>query len=310
GYLLVRGSLRPLVAVEETAAAIAAGELSRRVPPQDERTEVGRLSGALNGMLTQIEDAFQARSASEAAARESEARMRRFIGDASHELRTPLTSIRGFSELYRQGAAGDPGSVARLMQRIEDESTRMGALVDDLLLLARLDQERPMEREPVDLAALARDAVHDTAAVAPDRAVTLDVSTERAHTVLGDEARLRQVLANLLGNALTHTPDGTAIEVVATANAAARVVAIEVTDYGPGMEPYEANRVFERFYRADPSRSRAAGGTGLGLSIVAAIVAGHGGRVSVRSAPGTGTTFRVELPQATVLRPADGPAAG
>lgn len=298
GYLLVRGSLRPLAAVEETAAAIAAGDLSRRVQPQDERTEVGRLSGALNGMLTQIEDAFQARSASEAAARESEARMRRFVGDASHELRTPLTSIRGFSELYRQGAAGDPESVGRLMQRIEDESTRMGALVDDLLLLARLDQERPMEREPVDLGALARDAAHDTAAVAPGRVVTLDVEAGQDLTVLGDDARLRQVLANLLGNALTHTPDGTAVEVLATADPAARVVAIEVADHGPGLEAHEADRVFERFYRADPSRSRAAGGTGLGLSIVAAIVSGHGGRVSVRSSPGAGTTFRVELPQA------------
>ncbi len=303
GYVVVRTSLRPLEEVEHTAAAIAAGDLSRRVPERDPRTEVGRLSVALNGMLAQIESAFRSREASEAAARASAERMRRFVADASHELRTPLTSIRGFAELYRQGAVTGPDEVTRVMKRVEDEAARMGLLVDDLLLLARLDQARPLERRPVDLLAIATDAVHDAKAVAPDRAVDLVVSGDAgAPVVTGDEARLRQVVGNLVSNALTHTPAGTPVT-VAVGTAATGVIAdggptayLSVRDHGPGLAPDVAERVFERFYRADVSRSRAAGGSGLGLSIVAALVAAHGGRVRVETEPGQGATFRVDLP--------------
>jgi two-component system, OmpR family, sensor kinase len=295
GYVVVRSSLRPLVEVERTAEAIADGDLTRRVPDRDPRTEVGRLSRSLNGMLAQIETAFRAREASEAAAKASEDRMRRFVADASHELRTPLTSIRGFAELYRQGAAPAPDDVARVMRRVEDEAARMGLLVDDLLLLARLDQQRPLERKPVDLLAIATDAVHDAGAVAPGRPVALQVLEDSvAPLVLGDEARLRQVTGNLVSNALTHTPPGTPVTVTVGSSDGQAVLA--VTDAGPGLSEQEAARVFERFYRADPSRTRSGGGTGLGLSIVAALVAAHGGTVDVETEPGRGSTFRVRLP--------------
>jgi two-component system OmpR family sensor kinase len=306
GYVVVRRSLRPLEEVESTAAAIAAGDLSRRVPEGDERTEVGRLSRAFNAMLTQIETAFRARESSEAAARASEDRMRRFVADASHELRTPLTSIRGFAELYRQGAVRDRDEVERLMRRVEDEAARMGLLVEDLLLLARLDQQRPLRREPVDLLGIVTDATHDARVLAPDRQVDLDVRGDEAPVVLGDEARLRQVVTNLVSNALTHTPVGTPVAVtVETARPPGQQgwVRVGVHDRGPGLPPEARERVFERFYRADPSRTRAAGGTGLGLSIVAALVAAHGGRVTVESEPGRGTTFAVDLP----LHPAPEP---
>jgi two-component system OmpR family sensor kinase len=302
GYLIVRASLRPLRDVEATAATIAAGDLTQRVPHGDPRTEIGRLSGALNTMLTEIETAFAERAVSEAAARRSEERMRRFVADASHELRTPLTTIRGFAELYRQ-AAGRDVDVPRLMRRIEDEAKRMGLLVEDLLLLARLDQQRPLAQLPVDVLALAGDAVHDARMLAPDRPITLDVGrTDPPPIVIGDEARLRQVLANLVGNALQHTPAGTAVTVrVATSPAAGdrrASVRLEVADAGPGLPEADAARVFERFFRADPARSRDEGGTGLGLAIVAALVAGHGGTVRLESRPGAGATFIVELPVA------------
>jgi two-component system, OmpR family, sensor kinase len=308
GAAIVRASLRPLVEIEQTARAIAAGDLTRRVPDRDPRTEVGRLGRALNTMLTQIEAAFGARAASEAAARRSEDRMRRFVADASHELRTPLTTIRGFAELYRQGAARDPAELDRLMRRIEDQAARMGLLVEDLLLLARLDQQRPLDRSPVDLLALAADAVHDAHAVAPDRRVELVLGGEdgdgggpgRVLVVLGDGQRLRQVLANLVDNALRHSPAGSPVEVrVGGASLDDRpAAAVEVVDHGPGLTPEQAERVFERFYRADQARSQAAGGTGLGLSIVAALVAVHGGTVQVDSVPGRGARFRVVLPLA------------
>ena len=295
-YLLVSRSLRPLVAVENTAEAIAAGDLSQRVPELDPRTEVGRVSGALNSMLDQVEVAFEAQRASEGQARTSEQRMRRFIADASHELRTPLTSIRGFAELYRQGAVSGRAEVDRVMRRVEDEAARMGLLVEELLLLARLDQQRPLETFPVDLLVVASDAVHDAQAVAPDRAISLDVNGDAPAVVVGDDARLRQVFANLLTNALVHTPAGTPVKVRLQSDD--EHVAVEVTDAGPGMDQEQASRVFERFYRADPSRTRASGGYGLGLSIVAALVAAHGGTVGVTSAPGEGATFRVVLPAA------------
>ncbi|HMZ13780.1 MAG TPA: HAMP domain-containing sensor histidine kinase [Mycobacterium sp.] len=293
GYWVVHRSLRPLAEVEQTAAAIAAGELDRRVPQRDPRTEVGRLSVALNGMLAQIQQAMASSESSAENARMSEERMRRFITDASHELRTPLTTIRGFAELYRQGAARD---VEMLMSRIESESRRMGLLVDDLLLLARLDAQRPLERRRVDLLALASDAVHDAQSIAPQRRITMEVvDGPGTPEVLGDEARLRQVLGNLMANAVQHTPDTSPITVrVGTAGDDA---VLEVADQGPGMTPEDAQRVFERFYRTDSSRARASGGTGLGLSIVDSLVYAHGGRVTVTTAPGQGCCFRVSLPR-------------
>jgi two-component system OmpR family sensor kinase len=293
GYLLVRASLQPLRQVETVAAEIAAGQLSKRVPERDPRTEVGRLGLSFNAMLTHIEDAFHDREASEAQARASEHRMRRFIADASHELRTPLTSIRGFAELYRQGAATDDADVARFMRRIETESARMGLLVEDLLLLARLDQQRPLRHSPVDLAMLATDAVHDAHATDPDRLIELRITGPSI--VAGDEPRLRQVLGNLLTNALTHTSSETPVTVRVAPDGDSAVL-LEVADQGPGMTPDHAARVFERFYRADPSRARRTGGTGLGLAIVAAIVAAHDGTVEVVTAPGEGAAFRVRLP--------------
>ena len=285
--VVVRAGLRPLEDIGETAGAIAEGDLSRRVERAEPRTEVGRLGLSLNAMLAQIQTAFEARQA-------SEDRLRRFVADASHELRTPLTSIRGYAEMFRRGVADRPADLATSMRRIEEESARMGVLVDDLLLLARLDQGRPLEREPVDLAQVAADAVQDARAVEPERPIELhgpDVAV-----VLGDELRLRQVAANLLANARQHTPPSTPVRVdVRQENGS---VVLEVADDGPGLFPEEAAKVFERFYRADPSRNRNQGGTGLGLSIVAAVAQAHGGRAKVESEPGHGARFRVELPAA------------
>jgi two-component system OmpR family sensor kinase len=301
GYALVRRSLRPLEEVERTAEVIATGDLTRRVPVRRAGSEVGRLASAFNTMVERFESAFRARQRSEASARSSEERMRRFVADASHELRTPLTSIRGYAELYRQGAVTSPEDVAGVLHRIEEQAARMGLLVDELLLLARLDQQRPFEHAPVDLAVLTVDAVHDAHAATPERSVGLRlppaIGEEPAEVpVLGDEARLRQVLGNLVNNALIHTPAGTPVEVRVRPEAAEAVV--EVADKGPGLAPEAAERVFERFYRGDPARGRANGGTGLGLAIVAAIVAAHGGRVEVQTSVGVGTTFRVRLPLA------------
>jgi two-component system OmpR family sensor kinase len=300
GYVLVRNSLRPLTEVEATARAIAAGDLSRRVPEGNERTEVGRLATSLNGMLSRIETAFRAQQASEEQARGSETRMRRFVADASHELRTPLTSIRGFAELYRQGAVRSDEDVRRLMERIEAEGARMGLLVEDLLLLARLDQQRPLSFGPVDLAAIAGDAVHDAKAVQPDRpiALHLEESLTDVPVVRGDEHRLRQVVGNLVTNALTHTPAGTRVTVsVGQAPDDPGVLVLRVADEGPGMDPADAERAFERFYRADASRTRSAGGTGLGLAIVSSLVAAHGGSVGLDTTPGTGSVVTVRLPR-------------
>jgi two-component system OmpR family sensor kinase len=296
GVAIVRASLRPLVNIEHTAEAIAAGDLSRRMPDADPRTEVGRLGNALNGMLSQIETAFRAQSASEATARESEGRMRRFVADASHELRTPLAVIRGFAEYYRQRSDVPREELDRLIGRVEDEAARMGILVDDLLLLARLDQQRPLARRPVDLLALAADTVQDARVVDADREISLSVRSGSAFIVTGDEVRLRQVIGNLVNNALRHTPAGTPVEVVVRSGllGSAPAAVLEVADSGPGMPAEQAERVFERFYRADPARSR--GGTGLGLAIVAGLVEAHGGSVEVDTAPGEGATFRVTLP--------------
>lgn len=293
GFAVVHRSLRPLTEVEQTAAAIAAGQLDRRVPERDPRTEVGRLSLALNGMLTQIQQAVASSESSAEKARGSEDRMRRFITDASHELRTPLTTIRGFAELYRQGAARD---VAMLLSRIESEASRMGLLVDDLLLLARLDVQRPLEYLRVDLLALVSDAVHDAQAIDPKRTITMEVlDGPGTPEVLGDEPRLRQVLSNLAVNALQHTPSSA--DVVIRVGTDGDDAVLEVADGGPGMSQQDASRVFERFYRTDSSRARASGGTGLGLSIVSSLVHAHGGVVTVTTAPGEGCCFRVTLPR-------------
>ncbi len=299
-YFVIRRSLRRLVEVEETAADIAAGDLHRRVPMRGTNTEVDRLAQSLNSMLAQIQRGFAATEASEEAARRSEEKMRRFVADASHELRTPLTTIKGFAELYRQGATGDTDM---LLDRIERESKRMGLLVEDLLMLARLDAERPVEHAPVDLLTLTSDAVHSARAVAtaqgrrdPEHTIRFEVRPGSGTAeVPGDAARLRQVLANLLNNALVHTPPDATVTVRLTPDR--DEVRLEVADTGPGMAPDQAARVFERFYRADDSRSRGSGGTGLGLSIVQALVTAHGGTVEVHSEPGVGATFTVRLPR-------------
>jgi two-component system OmpR family sensor kinase len=287
---LARVTTRPLERIAVTADAIAAGDLTRRVPDEDPRSEVGRVGLAFNAMLGEIQ-------ATVARLVESELRLRRFLADASHELSTPLTSIRGYAELFRHGARDRPADLALAMERIEREAGRMGGLVDDLLLLAALDEGRPLRREPVDLAAIAADLVDDARVLAPDRPVEQDLEGAGPVWVLGDEDRLRQAAANLTANARRHTPAGTPIRVRTRADGDAGV--LEVADEGPGLEPEQAARVFDRFWRADPSRSRANGGNGLGLAIVAAIAAAHGGRAVVRSTPGAGATFQIELPLAS-----------
>ncbi|MHA7291385.1 sensor histidine kinase [Arthrobacter sp. MDT3-24] len=291
----VSRSFRPLAKVEKTAAAIAAGDLSRRVDVENPGTEVGRLGSSLNAMLAHIETAFAARTA-------SEGRMRRFAADASHELRTPLVTIRGFSELYRHGALATDEDVATAMGRIESEAKRMGSMVEDLLLLARLDEQRPLQQKPVDLQLIAHDAVVDTQASDRSRPISLTgLSDDPAAPapVLGDEAKLRQVVGNLVGNALRYTPDGSPIELavgVRTSDGGQPLAVIEVRDHGPGISEEDASKVFERFYRADTSRTRETGGSGLGLAIVAAIVGSHGGSVRVEKTDGGGATLVVSLP--------------
>jgi two-component system, OmpR family, sensor kinase len=285
--LIIRISLRPLEKMGTVANEIAAGDLSRRVEPATGKTEIGRLGLALNGMLNQIENAFAERSA-------SNRRLRRFVADASHELRTPLTSIRGYSEMLRRGAAESPTDAELARRRIEEEAIRMTGLVDDMLVLARVDQGRPLDQEPVDLQAIATDAAADARAVAPQRDINLTLSGRAV--VNGDDTRLRQVLGNLVRNALVHTPAQTPIDIsLSTEDSVAR---LSVADHGPGLAADDVDRIFEPFYRADPSRSRDSGGAGLGLSIVSAVVTAHGGHVKVHETEGGGATFEVELPLA------------
>ncbi|HEX5191082.1 MAG TPA: HAMP domain-containing sensor histidine kinase [Streptosporangiaceae bacterium] len=359
GITVIRRSMRPLIDIERTADAIAAGDLGRRVPERDPRTEVGKLGRSLNVMLAHIEAAFRARMASEEAARSSEEaarrsalnasrsedRMRQFVADASHELRTPLTAIRGFAEYYRQrggaGGAGDAAPVTageaddgaatglptgpmtspeldRLIERVEGEAKRMGVLVDDMLLLARLDQQRTLDYRTVDLLAIAADALHDARVIAPKRTINLTVGTTDAPLVTGDEVGLRQVVSNLMSNAMTHTPDGTPIEITIKSgalgnghgpDAAEPAVVLEVTDHGAGLTKEQQEHVFERFYRTDRARTRTAGGTGLGLAIVSAMVSAHHGQVWVDSDPGQGATFGFALPLAPEARAAAESAA-
>ena len=292
GWYAVRRAFRPLAQIEDTAAAIAAGDLGRRIPTRAAKDEVTSLSRSLNSMLSQIEQSFAVREA-------SEERMRQFVADASHELRTPLATVQGYAELYRQGAVSRPEDVASAMGRIEGEAGRMSGLVEDLLMLARLDDHRPMEFTDVDLTVLAGDAAQDARALDPSRRVTLTGLGGQLQptSVPGDEAKLRQVLSNLVGNALTHTPAGTPVEIAVGVRQGTDRAVLEVRDHGPGVDPASARRVFERFYRADPSRTRGSGGgNGLGLAIVAAIVGAHDGKVGVAQTPGGGATFVVELP--------------
>ncbi len=281
---VVRVALRPLREIEQTAAAIGAGDLSRRVEYTAPNTEIGRLGLALNAMLGQIERAFKAREA-------SEARLRRFVADASHELRTPLAAVRAYAELFRRGAASRPDDLERAMGGIGRESERMSLLVEDLLLLARLDEGRPLEREPVHLEEVVGEAVETARTVEPSRPI--DLAAEPA-VVLGDRDRLRQVVDNLLANVRAHTPAGAPVHVRVSRNGTNAV--LEVEDSGPGLSAEEVEQVFERFHRGDPSRARSSGGVGLGLSIVSAVAEAHGGTATAHSEPGQGSTFVVSLP--------------
>jgi two-component system OmpR family sensor kinase len=284
-WFTVRRGLRPIDQMIGTAQHIADGELSERAPVPRPASEVGRLGTALNVMLDRIEEALAARTA-------SEARTRRFAADASHELRTPLTSIRGYSELYRQGARS-PDEVALAMARIEHEATRMGHLVEDLLLLARLDQGRPLDREPVDLGPLVLDTVSAAGAVEPQRPINVDIA-ESAPQVRGDRNRLRQVVDNLLANVREHTPPATPVSVRLAATDGN--VVLTVADDGPGMTADDASHAFDRFWQAGADASSVGRGTGLGLSIVAEIVSAHGGEISLDTAPDQGATFTIRLP--------------
>jgi two-component system, OmpR family, sensor kinase len=295
GVPLIRTSLGPLRQIEATAAAIAGGDLSQRIDHPSSRTEVGRLAGALNSMLSRIETAYQAREEGETQALVSEERMRQFVADASHELRTPLTSLRGLAEYaLQQGTQASPDELLRLMGLVQQEATRMGRLVDDLLMLAQFDLDRPLDQRPVDLSSIAAAAVSAARRIQPDRPITLiaaDPVIARA-----DDGRVRQVIDNLVGNALQHTPPGSPVIVTVTGSLAD--AQITVADRGPGMTPEQAAHVFERFYRTDRARARSGGGAGLGLSIAAALAAAHGGRITVDTAPGQGAAFRVTLPLA------------
>lgn len=285
--LVIRIGMRPLKDVEATAGEIAGGNLSVRMPDANPDTEVGRLVTALNAMLSRIEGSFAARV-------ESEDRLRRFVADASHELRTPITAIRGFSELYRQGAVQGEQPTKDLVARIEGESVRMSTLVENLLLLARLDEERQMEMKPINLVDIVDAAVSSARVSNPHHKIELEKPSHEIF-ILGDAPRVHQVIANLLANAGVHTPMGS--QVALTISQEALGVAVAVSDNGPGLSPEAQNKIFQRFYRADPSRARVDGeGSGLGLSIVDAVMRAHGGSVSVQSEPGNGAKFTLFFP--------------
>lgn len=291
-WWIVRRGLRPLDEMTSTAGAIAAGDLSRRVEDTDPQTEVGKLGSALNKMLGEIERAFAARGA-------SEERLRRFLADASHELRTPLTSIRGYAEMFERGTRDRPEDLATSMRHISEDARRMSVLVDDLLLLARLDKQRPLARDEVDLASVASAAVEAAHVASPDREISF--ASIGPSTVIGDAYRLRQVLDNLLANATQHTPPATPIEVRMSGDE--RSVGVEVSDHGGGIPAAEQERIFEPFHRSDPSRARTSGGVGLGLAIVSAIVRAHGGQVGVVSNGSGGSTFWIRVPRGVISVP-------
>jgi two-component system OmpR family sensor kinase len=280
--------VRPIKQMTATASAIADGDLSRRVPEGPPGTEAAELGDALNRMMANIEQAFDERT-------RADEQVRRFVADASHELRTPVATVRGYAELYRSGGLRSVGELDEAMRRTEQEAVRMGRLVDDLLALARLDQGRPLEVEVVDVGHLVTDAANDARAQAPDRPIEVHVDRPRGSlAVLGDEHRLRQVLANLVGNALVHTDDAAAVGLAVRREA--DLVVVEVVDHGAGMSPTVAEHAFERFYRGDPARTRHQGGSGLGLAIVQAVVTAHGGTVALTETEGGGTTATVCLP--------------
>jgi two-component system, OmpR family, sensor kinase len=292
--ILLAQSLRPLRRIAVTADAIAAGDLTARVPYAPQRSEIGRLATALNRMLAEIETAFGQRDA-------TESRLRQFLADASHELRTPLTSIRGYAELFRRGADHRPEDLAKVMRAIEDEATRMTLLVEDLLLLARLDDAAPLERRPVALDDLVESAIEAARAVEPDRMLQFEFA-DRPIVIAGDERRLRQVIDNLLANIREHTPPDTAAFV--SLRAAGDEVIVTVEDTGPGIPDDERELVFDRFFRPDAPRERRLGGAGLGLAIVRSIVTAHGGEISVRSARPHGSIFEIRLPIEKTMREA------
>ena len=291
GFYAVRRAFRPLRAIEDTAEKIADGDLSQRIPTHAAEDEVASLSRSLNTMLAQIETSFAARE-------RSEDQMRQFVSDASHELRTPLATVRGYAELYRQGAIPTEDALDTAMGRIESEAARMSGLVDDLLTLARLDETPDLAVAALDLTVLAADAVADAQVREPDRQITLHGINGPSPPVhgIGAESAMRQVLINLVGNAVRHTPDGSPIEVAV--GYVGEMAVLEVRDHGPGIPRSEAGKVFQRFYRADPSRARTGGGgNGLGLAIVSALVTHQRGRTGVTETPGGGATFVVQLPR-------------
>ncbi|MFN3216973.1 MAG: sensor histidine kinase [Acidimicrobiales bacterium] len=296
GWWVVHLGIRPVKEMTAAATRIADGDLTVRVPEGSHGTESGELAGALNRMLGTIDSALDERA-------RSEQRLRRFVADASHELRTPLTTIRGYAELYRMGGIAGGADLEDAMRRTEEEAARMGRLVEDMLVLAKLDEERPLDLRPVDIVALARDIAADARAGAPHRSIAFETTIDAA-MVNGDEDRLRQVLGNVVSNAIVHTDSDVPVVVRVTREssdepgAPGAVIVIHVVDRGSGMSAEVAARVTERFFRADPARSRHRGGSGLGLSIVDAAVAAHGGSVEIESADGEGTTVRLVLPAA------------
>lgn len=305
GWVLIRRELRPLEGIAATATRISAGELSERVAVTDPRTEVGRVGAAFNGMLDQIQAAFERQRAALEAKERSEQRLRQFVADASHELRTPLTTVRGYADLYRAGGLDDPAELDRAMHRIDSESRRMAVLTQDLLLLARLDQGRPLRHEPVDLTRIVSEAAADFRAMEPGRATRVEVGA--GITVVGDEDRLRQVIANLLANVRVHTPPTVPVEISLAADATTAIM--RVVDHGPGIDPDHAEMIFDRFYRADPARSRDKGGSGLGLAIAGSVLAEQGGAIWYAPTDGGGATFTVTLPIAGPAGGADVPSA-
>ncbi len=294
GWLIVRRDLKPLEQMTSTAERISAGDLSQRVGVADDGSEVGRLGNAFDQMLDQIQAGFESQRAALWAKERSESQLRQFVADAGHELRTPLTTLRGYADLYRAGGLDDEAALEQAMSRIGTESRRMGTLVEDLLLLARLDQGRPLRREPVLLSDLVRDAVNDAQAVEPGRPMT--ASVEQDVKVTGDEDRLRQVVGNLLANVRVHTPPETPVDVTLSAHDG--VAVLEVADHGPGVDAGHREHIFDRFYRADTGRSRDRGGSGLGLAIAASVTAAHAGTISHSVTPGGGATFTLTLPRA------------